>query len=631
MFLGLLAGLSMAAARLSTLLEHPAIFSQFFTLSGFSIYAPWSYILWRIRYINQLPNAFHNADFFVIYGFLVGVAAAVFGRFYLDKRYHSTTHGSASWATNEDIEKTGLMSKTGVILGMDSKGKKFLRHDGPEHIMMFAPTRSGKGVGVIIPTLLTWPHSVMITDIKGENWSITSGYRQKKLNNTVLRFEPTSEIGSARFNPLEEIRLRTKSEVRDVQNIVEMLVNPNGTGLDGPDAHWKNSAGVLLTGVILHLLYIKEKVSLNDVAGFISNPDSPLITAKDSTGMEVIGDLNKMLEYQHETPENGVVYDKKTKKLSEIYENLTEGIKTHPIVAQAAREMIGKADNERSGVVSTAVTLLGLYRDPIVANNTGTSDFRISDLMNLEKPVSLYLVVPPSDISRTRPLIRLILNLVICRLTETMNFKDGKAVVSYKHRLLLLMDEFPALGQMDTFEKALAYIAGYGMKALLIIQDLAQLNKVYKENNSIMGNCHIRIAYAPNDIKVMEYLSKLLGTRTEVIEQKSYNNGHFFMKESTSLQEVKRELLTPGEIAQLPPDAAIINVAGHKPIWTRKIKYYSEPVFTKRVINSPPQSDIIKKTKTNKPETTNTTSLETTNEKPIISEQTTAGYSEDAM
>jgi len=182
----------------------------------------------------------------------------------------------------------------------------------------------------------------------------------------------------------------------------------------------------------------------------------------------------------------------------------------HPLVAQAAREMLNRSENERSGVFSTAMSCLGLYRDPVVARNTASSDFRIADLMNADVPASLYLVVPPSDLTRTRPVIRLLLNQIGRRLTESMTVGDKTA---YKHRLLLLLDEFPSLGRLEFFETALAFIAGYGLKALLIAQSLNQLEKAYGPHNSILDNCHIRLTYAANDDKTAKRISDLLGLR----------------------------------------------------------------------------------------------------------------------
>jgi type IV secretion system protein VirD4 len=217
---------------------------------------------------------------------------------------------------------------------------------------------------------------------------------------------------------------------------------------------------------------------------------------------------------------------------------------------------------------------------PVVARNTSKSDFRITDLMNLEHPVSLYLVVPPSDLARTRPIIRLMLNQIGRRLTESMEFGGKQA---YRHRLLLLLDEFPSLGKLDFFETALAFIAGYGLKAFLIAQSLNQLEKAYGQNNSILDNCHLRFTYAANDDKTAKRISDLLGQSTEKKMQKSFSGSGFFLSNrSESEQEYARPLLTPAEVNQLSQDDGILLVGGLLPYRARKVRYFLDPRFKGR-------------------------------------------------
>lgn len=572
-FLIILAGMWISTQKVAALLGYQtALGPPLFISSGNPIYAP-KFLFWWLKFGKYAPKQFDIASTATFIGAYAGTGFAIISKLWTKQRKEPTTHGSARWADKDDIEKSGLLTNQGVLLGVTKKEGRYLRQDGPEHIMVMAPTRSGKGVGLIIPTLLTWPQSVVVTDIKSENWGITAGFRQKFLKNKVLKFEPTAIDGSSvHYNPLAEIRLKTPNEVRDVQNIADMMVDPQGTGqLD----HWSKTGHALLVGVALHLKYILPNASLPDIAKYLSNPEK---TFEET--------LEEMMIAIHDT----------TGLFKNIYGTDTT---THPVVAGAARELLNKSPNERSGVLSTAMSFLGLYRDPIISANTAFSEFTISDLMNYEDPVSLYLVIPPSDINRTRPLIRMILNQITRRLTETMQFKDGKPVISYKHRLLLLLDEFPALGKLESFETALAFIAGYGLKAFLIIQSLNQLYKTYTQNNSIVDNCHIRIAYTPNDVNTPEYISKLLGTKTETYEAKSYHGSWFYAwlnsntKRNTSIQFLARALLTPGEVSQFPADEEIIFVSGLPPIRARKIKYYKDKNFKFRLMDAPPKSDII--------------------------------------
>jgi type IV secretion system protein VirD4 len=417
---------------------------------------------------------------------------------------------------------------------------QLVRHAGPEHVLVFAPTRSGKGIGTVIPTLLCWEASAVVYDIKKELWAQTAGWRRKFSH--CWRFEPTAS-GGVRYNPLFEIR-KGRNEVRDAQTVAEILIDPDGK-LEKD--HWKISGASLLTAVILHVLYAEGDKSLRGVSAFLSEPSRTQIET-----------LKRMLTTAH----------------------LPTG--PHPVVAQTARSMISKSDNELSGVISTAKAALTLYDDEIVAENTRTSDFRISDLMNADSPVSLYLVVPPSDIERTRPLIRLVLQQFGKRLTEKMDSEPGKA--AYKHRLLMLLDEFPSLGRLSFFESALAFSAGYGIKCFLICQSLNQLDKAYGRDNSIVDNCHVRMAYAANRSETAKTISELIGQTTAAKLQRSLSGKGALGSRSVSEseQEFARQLLTPDEILRLPFDDAILMVGGMPAYRGRKIMYYLDDRFSGR-------------------------------------------------
>jgi type IV secretion system protein VirD4 len=352
---------------------------------------------------------------------------------------------------------------------------------------------------------------------------------------------------------LLEVR-RGTHEVRDVQNIADILVDPEGA-LEKRN-HWEKTSHALLVGAILHVLYAAEDKTLRGVANFLSDPACPFELT-----------LHRMMTTRH----------------------LGESI--HPVVASAAREVLNKSDNERSGVLSTAMSFLGLYRDPTVAEVTSRCDWRIADLISVEHPVSLYLVVPPSDISRTKPLIRLILNQIGRRLTESL---DGSAGVERRHKLLLMLDEFPALGRLDFFESALAFMAGYGLRAFLISQSLNQIDKAYGQNHSILDNCHVRVTFATNDERTAKRISETLGTATELRAQRNYAGhrlapwlGHLMV----SRQETARPLLTPGEVMQLPPDESVVMVSGHAPIKAKKLRYYLDANFKQRVLPPPVLAD----------------------------------------
>ena len=498
---------------------------------------------------------------------VVGIAVAVVIR-RLDNR--SDLHGSARWATLADVKEAGLLSETGLILGRwpGTKGERgILRHDGPEHVFVFAPTRSGKGVSLVVPNLLSWPHSVLVHDMKGENWALSAGWRSRELGSLCIRFDPTCTDGSgARYNPLFEIRMGDQ-EVRDAQNVADILVDPNG---DRIRDHWDRTAHSLLVGVILHVLYAEREKTLAGRAQFLARPDRPI-----DVGLEV------MMATEHAPPDHPGWIDPVT----------GETTRTHPAVAAAARALIDKSPNERSGVLSTTLSFLDLYRDPILARNTAVSDFGLEDLVHHECPVSLYLTVPPSDLSRTRPLVRLLLNQACRRLTERMDFADGRGRGTGKHPLLLLLDEFPALGKLNFFQESLAYLAGYGIRAMLITQDLSQHQGVYGKQESITANCHVRIAFAANKPETAELLSQMAGDTTVSHKQVSYRGGRFDLvmdHRHITQQEVRRRLLTPDEAMRLDAGHEVVFVAGEQPIYASKLRYFEDSELRRRSAVKPP-------------------------------------------
>jgi len=409
--------------------------------------------------------------------------------------------------------------------------------------------------------------------MKGELWNLTAGYRKKGLNNVVLKFDPAAASGSCRFNPLAEVRLTEPAEVADVQNLTTIIVDPDGKGLHD---HWTKTAHAFLTGVILYSLYLAHDAgeptpSLASVMSLLSDPHRP---------------IEKLYEAMKDYP--------------------------HHAIAESGRDMLDRDERECTGVLSSVKSYLSLYRDSLVATNTSSSDFKIADLMNHEKPVSLYLVVRPADKDRLKPLMRLILNQIVRNLTrEELKFENGQPVKNYEHRLLLMLDEFPSFGKLEVFQEALAFIAGYGIKAYLIMQDLTQLHAAYTQNESIISNCHIRVAYAPNNPKTAEWLSNILGRATRTWKSASVSGKRLsgsLNQVSESIQATGRNLLTSDEVMRLKAPAKdaqgnitdagemLILVSGHSPIRGTQILYFKEPFFEAASRIPAPKSDRLKQT-----------------------------------
>ena len=540
---GLWASTQWAAAELA---YQPELGPAWFILFGHPVYRPWQLFAWWYHYDAYAPHIFDRAGMVAGASGFIGCGAAVAGSLWRARQSANvTTYGSARWASRHDVERAGLHGEAGVLVG-EINGR-YLRHDGPEHVMAFAPTRSGKGVGLVVPTLLSWTGSTIVHDIKGENWTLTAGWRDRFSH--CLLFNPT-DARSAHYNPLVEVR-RGPEEVRDVQNIADILVDPEGA-LERRN-HWEKTSYSLLVGAILHVLYAEEEKTLARVATFLSDPQRSFVST-----------LRRMMATNHLGTDDAP--------------------RVHPVVASAARELLNKSENERSGVLSTAMSFLGLYRDPTIAEVTSRCDWRIADLVDGACPVSLYLVIPPSDISRTKPLIRLVLNQIGRRLTERLDAGPKR------HGVLLMLDEFPALGRLDFFETSLAFMAGYGIRAFLIAQSLNQIEKAYGEHNSILDNCHVRIAFATNDERTAKRISDALGTATEQRAMRNYA-GHrlapWLSHVMVSRQETARALLTPGEVMQLPPTDELVLVSGMAPIRAHKLRYYADRNFAARVVAPP--------------------------------------------
>jgi type IV secretion system protein VirD4 len=559
---------------------HPALGTPWFR----HVYAPWSWINWMRA--SWAPNA--KATFGLVDAGLMGVVSlglvagliGASGRRRKPVR-HEGVHGTARFMSEQEIRQSGLLpgagqQTAGVYVGgwTDAKGQvHYLRHDGPEHCVVIAPTRSGKGVGNILPTLLSWPASSLIYDEKGELWQLTAGWRAQHADNVVIRWEPGAVAGSAGFNFLEEVRLGTPYEVADAQNIAQMICDPNGDGIEGKD-HWGKTSFDLLAAVILHVMYKAgrqgETASLADVAYALSDPDEK----SDALWEE-------MRTNQH----------------------LPTG--KHAVVAAAGRDQLDRPEKERGSVLSSAKTYLTLVKDPIIAANTGRSDFRIMDLMNHERPVSLYVVTRGGDKERLRPLIRLLLTMAMRQLMGVeLKYHEGQPLQPHKHRLLMMLDEFPSLGRLQIIQDALPKCAGYGIKAFLAAQNREQMFGAYGQHQSITANCHIRIVYAPNEWESAEWISRMVGNTTIVKEDVTESGTRLgsLKNVSRTYHEVSRPLLTPDEIMDLKKprrDAEgrivesgemVVFMAGERPIFGTPILYFLDPTFARRARIEPTAS-----------------------------------------
>ena len=543
--------------------EHMAYKFQFSPLLGnsfFHIYNPISFWYWFKEYSPIYPKARGMMLNSMLDGSLVFVGSLLFLTFLRGKLLGKVKAPDelSHFANKREIAKMGLLSEKGIlfkkyyekesgifigrVLEYSKYTKKkafeaYLKFDSNTHIIYFAPTRSGKGVGFVIPNLLNYKSSVIVNDIKSENYEITSGYR-KNMGQKIYYFNPT-DIKSHVYNPLEFVRAGSKEAVKDAQTIANIIISdPKGEA--AASAHWDNTARALFTGLILYVTHNYEPGdnmrSIGGIYKIMSDPHSPQVR----TLMNIRASSN------------------------------------HEIAARAAAIILSKEEAERSGIISTMTRYLELWADPLVDTVTrGKSSFSIANLR--KEPSTLYMATPLSDIDRTKPLIRIMLTQFMNLLGEVFPGPNDKSL-----EIMFMLDEFPRLGKIEAIEGALPAIAGYRVKLCLITQDLNQLNKAYGKENEIMANAQLKVTYAASDPETAERISKYLG-ETVILRQGVSMSGKRFgsmlNQASYSTNEQERTLMTMGQLQQLPFEEEIIILTGYLPIKCKKIFYYKEPFF----------------------------------------------------
>lgn len=538
---------------------------------GVPVYLPFYWAKWAYTYHRWL---FHNTPPYTvplvvavfIGGFLALILVMNARSYSFNQRARAWSkdmedlYGSTRWAKRSDLEAAGLLqAPKGLIVGAwrekPDAPLQYLYDSSDRHVLVSAASRTGKTQTLGICNALVWPASMVVVDVKEELYSASAGFRQKQ-GHICLKFAPLDPESGARLNPLAWIRLGTAKEISDVQKISEGIGNPGNEGSDS--SHWNDTSISLLDGVILHEAYKAQiqhgrPATLTDIANSLKPFEQKFEDY-----------LAEMGGFQHD-PEGKRGWKTPSGTIT----------KTHPAVYAAAKEALQRDVKEASSVLSTAAKRFRLYTDPLVQIATSGCDIEIEDLVDHEKPVSLYLVVPPSEKRRLAPLLRIILLTILGRLTEKQ--------VPHRHELLWLCDEFPTLGYMAPFEDALAYAGGYGMRFLLIVQNLSQINslKRYGPDNEIIPNCHVKVFFCIADLKTAELVSKEIGPQTvqhAVVNfgQRGKNSGRV-EAQSAHIQNTKRDLVEPAELMRLDlpqkvgrkvvaAGEAVIVVFGHMPI-----------------------------------------------------------------
>lgn len=563
--LWLLAGAAVTQHLAAALHYHPALGEAWLG----RLYHPLDWLAWFHLHRAARPDVFLPAAL-GLYGVLAAFFGAAFAVHAARAREPLTADGScgsARWADRKELEAAGLLGAAAgpaVSLGgwRDAAGRVHrLRHAGPHHVSVLAPTRSGKGVGLILPTLFTWTGAAVVYDQKGELWSLSSGWRARHVGPCYC-FAPASPRGRFRFNPLDAVRLGTAHEVGDAQNIANILVDTDGRGLDD---HWTRSAFGLLTGLILFAGHERraagEAMHLGGLVHMMTDPGR-----KSSA-------LLRQMAGNRFGPDG----------------------RAHPAIAGCGAEYLDKSSRELAAIWSTAATCLSVYRDPIVAASTRSTTVPVEEMVNGARPATVYLVTREADKDRLRPFVRLWFSqLIRLLLRGRLDFSGGRAASAHRFPLLLLLDEFISLGRLGLIQEVLAHVAGYGVRVMTVLQDVSQLWAVYGRDETILANSHIRVLFAPNRIETAEWAGRMLGKFTEVRRDVTVGGGRRSGKAGASARYAQsgRELMYPDEIMRLRglrtdggrtvPGEQLLLVAGMNPVRGVQTPYFLDPDWAAR-------------------------------------------------
>ena len=503
---------------------------------------------------------------------LIGICTGVMVYFILvwsrrTGKKNRNIHGTARWANVKDIKAIGLFEDSGVVLGQQENAKvdytvsngsvtlslrrasKILRHSGQTSTIMFAPTRSGKGVSSVIPTCIDYPHSLITIDPKGENFNITAGWRRKFSH--VLRLSPVSR-DTLQFNILDE--LNEDNAYRDASMIADILTSPADGKIDGSSKHWIDTAKDLITAAILHIKYSDyADKSLYGVLNFLSQAGKG---EEDGNGRAL---LDCMINAQHSTEE------------------------IHEIICNAAQRNRARPDEERGSVFSTAVTSLQIFEDPMVRNCSSSSDFCLNDFKIREHPISLYITVPFPDLDRLSSFIRILITFILRKFSQD-EVQFGE--IKLKHPILFLIDEFPTLGTFSALETMMGILAGYGITFYLICQSPSQIFRLYGEHSAIFDHCKFILSYAMSDLRGAEMFSKMTGIESVSFSTVSNSGSRFdagMNQLNISEQTQQRNLMNPDEIQHLPANQLVIFPQGSPAIIAKKNVYYSDPRYRDKI------------------------------------------------
>ena len=504
------------------------------------LYPPWSILAWRETFAEEARGALNRSSIVILLGAVAGLSLGALAD------ASSALPRRRGWGGLAEARRAGLLNRGGAVVGLFRE--RLLATVDLRPTLVTGGTRSGKGRGHVVPSLLSWSGSVLVHDPKGELWAVTAGWRAKFSH--VLYLAPR-HAASTRWNPLAEIR-PGPGELAQVQRLVAILSDPGGTRDE--EAIWDKAASEILEAVILHVLYTAE------------DQDKTLLKVR-----ELLADLDEAADVMLKT----------------LHRSRADGEpEVHPFIQTAVKGYAAMHDRFRTSVQGTARSYLKWLAGEDVERVLSASDFAMGDLMCAEAPLSLYVQVAPADAAALRPLVRLLFYAAAQGLTAEEK-RDAAGRIK-RHKLLMVMDEFPLLGRLAFFEKSLRLMSGYGIKAMFVAQSLNDIVETYGPHNTILDNCHVYTAFSALDPLTQDKVSKLTGSISETRTSRSGPAGLGGGRSSLSRSEVERPLLEPGEIRALPDHQQLVFVAGQRPLLTDKLLYDRREPFRSRAEAAPP-------------------------------------------
>ena len=465
--------------------------------------------------------------------------------------------GKAEWSGEAEIRKNGLRDTSGIIVGKDNKGK-FLIFGGQQFASVGAPTRSGKGVGIVIPNLLTWENSLIVLDVKQECFSITSKYREQGLGQKVFLFDPFS-FNTHRYNPLEYLDFNAPDIELQIQGLANSLY-PAGKG--GKDFFILQAQAVFVSCVYLmgklnQIDLLGSSFTLTSLAGALQGIK---VQMWDSEKERFVVNTYPLQETVETAKRMGLLSDTIYAKFLSFFDQM-------------------EAKDQFTGVKASFETPLKVFQDPLFEMATSTNDFDFRDLR--KEKITIYIGITPENISTARPILNLMFSQLIYE-----NIRQGLPDTNpdLKHGILMLMDEFTSIGFMEQYQVAIAYMAGYNIRSLIIYQNQTQLAENPplgygdKGSQTLLENHSCNIIYRPKNPKTAEEISKRIGNITIINKNKSHSKGGTSISDNTT----QKALVLPQEIMDLKDDEEIIFCNSAK-IKCQKAFFYNDPFFIDRL------------------------------------------------